>query len=354
VNLIFEISDLRYLSFEIRNPNSTGGTMKDFEYAAPRSEAEALALLSPRRGATEVLAGGTDLIALMQKMIVTPDRVVNIKEISSLRGIEDQGQEIVIGAITTLDDVLCHPLMDDFPAVKQAIEGLTSDELRCQSTLGGELCHRPRCWYFRNGHGLLAERGRMVVEGDNRYHAIFGNSGPAKFVNASRVAPALIALGARIRAIGPEADEEQQLPLADFYRTPRDESQRENVLLPNQMITHVIVPTLGLANATYEVRHGAGPDAPLAAASAALRIEGGMVKEAQVVLGHVAPTPWVSPEAAAAITNRPVDAASAEYAGDAAVSRATPLKDNEYKVQLAKVAVKRAILRAAGIETGGF
>ncbi len=337
--------------------------MKNFEYAAPRSEAEAAQLLSPRRGVTEVLAGGTDLIGLMKKMIITPDRVVYIKDIPALRGIEARGNEVAIGAVTTLDDVLDSPLIDEFPAVRQAIAGIASQQLQAQGTIGGELCHRPRCWYFRDGHGLLADRGRRVVEGDNRFHAILGNSGPAKFVNSSRLAPALIALGARLRIVGGAADAGEaaddavnahELPLAQFYRVPRDEHQRENVLEANQLVTHVIVPKLGLANATYEVRHGEGPDAPLAAASAALRIVDGVVREARVVLGHVAPTPWLSAEAAEAMLGQVVTPESAERAGEAAVRRATPLKDNQYKVQLAKVAVKRAILLAAGCETGGF
>jgi xanthine dehydrogenase YagS FAD-binding subunit len=108
------------------------------------------------------------------------------------------------------------------------------------------------------------------------------------------------------------------------------------------------------SNATYEVRHGEGPDYPLAAAAAALSIEGGIVRDARIVMGHVAPTPWLSHEAAAAIIGRPITAETAEEAGAAAVAPATPLSNNEYKVQLAKVAVKRAILRAAGQETGGF
>jgi xanthine dehydrogenase YagS FAD-binding subunit len=328
--------------------------MKNFEYAAPRSEAEAVELLSSRAGATEVLAGGTDLIGLMKKMIVTPDRVVNIKNIPTLRGIQARGNEVVIGAVTNLDDVLESPLLDEFPSIKQVIEGISSQQLQAQGTLAGELCHRPRCWYFRSGQGLLADRGRMVAEGDNRHHAIFGNSGPAKFVNASRLAPPLIALGARLRLIGPESDESRELPLEQFYRIPRDESQRENVLEPNQLVTHIVVPKIGLANATYEVRHGEGPDAPLAAAAAALRIVAGIVREARVVLGHVAPTPWLSKEAADAVLGLPVTLETAELAGEAAVGRATPLKDNEYKVQLAKVAVKRAVLLAAGLETGGL
>lgn len=328
--------------------------MKAFEYAAPREEAEVLDLLSPQWGTTEILAGGTDLVSLMKKMIVTPDRVVNIKEVRSLRGVSADSEHVTIGATTTLDDLLESPDLDDYPAIKQAIRGINSMQLQAQGTIGGELCQRPSCWYFRNGQGLLAHNGRLVAEGANRYHAIFGNAGPAKFVNASRIAPALIALDAQLRIIGP-GDEETLLPLEYFYRTPRDESQRENVLAPNQLVTHIVLPrTYVASNATYEVRHGEGPDYPLASAAASLRLDGGVVRDAQIVLGHVAPTPWVSRQAVEAIIGRYVDESSAQAAGDAAVASATPLSENGYKVQLARTAVKRAILLAAGLETGGF
>ena len=329
--------------------------MKAFEYASPREETEVLGLLSDRWGQTEVLAGGTDLLALMKKMILTPERVVNIKEVESLRGVSADSTGVAIGATTTLDELLAAPELDDYPAIKQAIRGISSQELQCQGTIGGELCRRPDCWYYRNGYGLLAKSGRMVNEGRNRYHAILGNSGPAKFVHPSRLAPALVALEARVRVIGPGEQDESILPLEFFYRTPKDDQQRETVLEPNQLLTHILLaPAEGRASATYEVRHGEGPDAPLAAAAAALRLSGGIVQEASIVMGHVAPTPWASPEAARAILGHPVTPETAERAGDAAVARATPLSENGYKVQLARVAVKRAILLAAGLETGGF
>lgn len=321
--------------------------MKAFEYAAPRSERDVLSVLSDRRGAAEVLAGGTDLIGLMKKMIVTPDRVVNIKDVPTLRGIEQTSEGVVIGAVTTLDDVLASPLLDPYPAVKQAIEGISSIQLQAQGTLGGELCQRPQCWYFRGGHGLLADRGSRVEQGDNRFHAILGNDGPAKFVHPSRLAPALIALGASVRVIGPAAEQEKLVPLAEFFRAPRDEHQRENVLLPNQFVTHVHLPSAaGRVNATYEVRHGAGPDYPLAAAAVSLNVVLGVIREAKVVLGHVAPTPWISQDAEQALVGRTLGPDVAEAAGRAAVRNATPLSENVYKVQLARVAVKRAILRA--------
>src|ERR1700680_4054077 len=204
--------------------------MKAFEYAAPRSEQEVLELLSAERGKTEVLAGGTDLLGLMKKMIVTPQRVVSLRQVDSRHCIHADSQGLRIGAMVTLEDLLDHPSSREYPALQHAILAIGSLQLQSQGTLGGELCQRPRCWYFRDGQGLLAHRGAAVAEGDNRYHAIFGNSGPAKFVCPSRLAPALIALNARVRMIGPEPGNETLLPLALFFRTPSDERQRENEL----------------------------------------------------------------------------------------------------------------------------
>ena len=330
--------------------------MKSFEYAAPRTEAEALEVMSAEPGRTEILAGGTDLIGLLKKMVLTPDRVVNIMGIPSLRQIErlpDGG--VSIGAAVTLDELLDSRVLDDYPAIEQAIRGINSSQLQCQGTIGGEICQRPQCWFFRDGHGLLARGGAAVEAGDNRYHAIFGNQGAAKFVSSSRLAPALVALNGWVRLLGPAGENESLLPIDQLFRVPRHEGQRETVLAPNQLLTHIVLPAgTGRFSATYEVRQGAGPEFPLAAAAATLAIEGGVIRDARVVLGQVAPTPWQSPEAAALVIGRTMDADLAEAAGAAAVAGAAPLSQNEYKVQLAKVAVKRALLLAAGLHTGGF
>jgi xanthine dehydrogenase YagS FAD-binding subunit len=329
--------------------------MKAFEYAAPESEQEVLEVLSAERGETEVLAGGTDLVGLMKKMIVTPDRVVSLSRVESLKSIDADSQGLRVGAMVTLEDLHDHPATEDYPALRQAITSIGSLQLQSQGTLGGEFCQRPRCWYFRAGEGLLANRGQAVAEGDNRYHAIFGNSGPAKFVCPSRLAPALIALGAHVRIIGPGLADETMMPLEYLFRTPKDERTREHMLEPNQIVAQILLPpAVGHASASYEVRHGSGPDYPLVAAAAALATQGDVVTDARIVLGQVAPTPWLSKEAVQAIVGLPVNEETAEAAGEAAASVATPLANNVYKVQLAKVAVKRALLLAAGLETGGF
>ncbi len=329
--------------------------MKNFEYAAPRTEEEALALLAQRPDQTAVLAGGTDLVPLMKKMLVTPQRVVNIKNIDSLRGIHAHSQGVTIGAVTTLDQLLEAPELEPYPAVKQVIAKLGSLQLQCQMTLGGELCRRPQCWYFRNGYGLLGRRGQLVEQGDNRYHAILDNQGPAKFVSPSRLAPALIALGAVVRVAGP-GQQETTVPVERLYRTPKDDHQRELTLSPAQLLTHVL-PKLsqGTLNATYEVKHGTGPQPPLATASVALELDGsGVVRSARVVMGQVAPVPWRSREAEEVLVGQRIGYELAELAGAAAVAPATPLSQNQYKVQIAKTAVKRAVLLAAGLETGGL
>ncbi|MEK6236560.1 MAG: hypothetical protein N2C14_17775, partial [Planctomycetales bacterium] len=135
----------------------------------------------------------------------------------------------------------------------------------------------------------------------------------------------------------------------------KTESQREYVLQPNQVVTHVVLPPVaGIQNAAYEVRHGEGPDYPLAAAAVALRLQGGVVRRARVVMGHVAPTPWTAREAEDFLVGQSITPQVAEAAGDAAVRRAVALSENGHKIQMARVAVKRALLTAAGLETGGF
>jgi xanthine dehydrogenase YagS FAD-binding subunit len=240
--------------------------------------------------------------------------------------------------------------------VLHVIESTHSIQIQSRGTLGGDLCHLPNCWYYRNGYGLLTFKdGKSLVEaGDNRYHAILGNRGPAKFVSASRFAPPLIAWGARVRMIGPASGQEEWLPLEHFYVSPKIESQGVTVLKPGQLISHVWLPAAGsVQSASYEVLQLNGLDWPQAAAAACVDVEGGFVREARVVLGHVAPVPWVAAQAAASLVGLSLNEETAAAAGEAALASATPLANNGYKVQMARTAVKRALLRAGGQGEGG-
>jgi xanthine dehydrogenase YagS FAD-binding subunit len=240
-------------------------------------------------------------------------------------------------------------LKREFSALIQAAEGVTSPQIRSMGTVGGDLCQRPRCWYYRAGFGLLAKdpQGTMLVpSGDNRYHAILGNAGPAYFVNPSSLAPALIAMNAKVRIFGSKG--QREVELEKFFVAPKSDSDREYAVQPGEFITEIIVPSLaGAKSATYEVRQREALDWPLATASVVLTMSGTSVKAARVVLGHVAPTPWRSPEAEKALIGKAINETTAEAAGKAAVEQAKSLGKNGYKIQLAKVAVKRAILAAA-------
>jgi xanthine dehydrogenase YagS FAD-binding subunit len=323
--------------------------MQNFEYASPTNLHDALALLGSKWGETDVLAGGTDEISLMKDFLHTPKRVVNIKGIKELGGISRGAQGLRIGATVTFDELASNQAIhSEYPSLHSAVMGVTSPQIRNMGTAGGDLCQRPRCWYFRRGFGLLGmqEGKSLVPNGDNRYHSIFGN-GPAYFVSPSSLAPALIALGAKVKLVS--ASGQRIIPVEKFFVSPQSDSTREIALLPNEIVTEIEVPAArGIKNATYEVRHKEALDWPLVTASVALQMSGASVGQAHIVLGHVAPTPWVATEAQSTLNGKALTPDVIEAAAKAAVAGAQPLSGNSYKVKLATVAVRRALLEASG------
>lgn len=320
--------------------------MQSFEYANPATVAEAAGMLAPRWGQTDVLAGGTDLLTLMKQELHAPRRVVNIKNIQELHGIRKTAAGLRIGALVTMDELAKHAdVRAGYKSLADAAAGVPSPQIRHMGTVGGDLCQRPRCWYFRHGFGLLAVReGKpLVPEGENIYHAIFGG-GPAYFVSASSLGPALVALGAKIKLVSGKGSRE--IDAAKFFVAPKTESEREIAMRPDEILAEVTVPAGPWKSATYEVRQKEALDWPLAAAAVALQMKGSTVGVARIVMGHVAPVPWEAAAAAKGLVGKSVTAASAEQAAQAAVAGAQPLSQNAYKVQLAQVAVKRALLDA--------
>ena len=163
--------------------------MEAFEYARPKSTQEAIKLLTGAEGEALALAGGTDLISLMKDGVARPKRLVSLQHVSELKGISFRsGSGLRLGAAVTLEELMENAeVREHYPALVQAAEGVSSPQVRSTGTVGGDLCQRPRCWYYRAGFGLLAVyKGKpLVPDGDNRYHAILGNSGPAYFVSPS-------------------------------------------------------------------------------------------------------------------------------------------------------------------------
>jgi len=326
--------------------------MRPFEFASPKTQKEVPGLLGHGWGEVEVLAGGTDLLSLMKDEITTPKRLVNIKKIPDLHFVEWANGKMRIGALATLTEIAVHAgVKQHYPALAAAAGEAASPQIRNLATLGGNLCQRPRCWYFRGGHGLLAQDkdGKsLVLQGDNRYHAILGNDGPAYFVSPSTVAPVLVAYQATVTIVGPKGA--RTVPLEKFFVSPKSEQEREHDLHPDEFVTEIGLPANPPAHAaSYEVRQKEAFDWPYATATAALVIKSGIVESARIVLGHVAPIPWLSSAAASEMFGKTVTAEHAERAAQAALARAKSLGHNEQKIHLARVAVKRAILKAGGV-----
>ena len=329
--------------------------MRAFSYASPTRKEEVPGLLGASWGEVEILAGGSDLLSLMKDDITTPKKLVNIKKVAGIHAISNEAGALHLGALVTLDRIsAASQIKQHYPALAAAAGDAASPQIRNVATIGGNLCQRPRCWYFRTGHGLLGldKNGKsLVLQGDNRYHAILGNDGPAYFVSPSSVAPVLIAYNARVRILGPNG--QREVPLEKFFVIPKTESEREHDLRPNEFITDVIVPPApGVRAAHYEIRQKEAFDWPYATAAVALKMNGRTIENARVVMGHVAPVPWVSMEAAEALKGKAITQATAEEAAKASVANAKSLGHNAAKIHLARVAVKRAILQAAGAEGG--
>jgi xanthine dehydrogenase YagS FAD-binding subunit len=327
--------------------------MRPFDYVSPTATKQVPELLGKSWGEVEVLAGGSDLLSLMKDEVTTPKRLVNIKHVAELHGVAISKDQLTIGALTTLAEIAADKSVQMlYPTLAAATGDAASPQIRNVATLGGNLCQRPRCWYFRSGHGLLAQTSdgkSMVLQGDNRYHAILGNNGPAYFVSPSTVAPVLIAYGARVQLFGPRGARE--VPAQQFFVIPKTAQEREHDLRPDEIVTGIFLPGKrppDLRTGRYEVRQKEAFDWPYATAAVALNMNGSTVQSARIVMGHVAPIPWVSVEAAQALVGKAITQATADQAAQVAVANAKSLGHNEQKIHLARVAVKRAILAAAG------
>src|SRR5947207_688589 len=315
--------------------------MLPFEYARPTTKEEAVKLLGTAWGDAEVLAGGTDLLDRTKDFVSTPKRVVSLNGVKELRGMKYSATEgLTIGAMVALTELAENATAKrTFPVLVDVANDVGSPQIRNVATVGGNLAQRPRCWYYRAGYGLLAQdNGKpLVPEGDNRYHAILGNYGPAYFVSPSSLGPILIALGAKVKLLGPDGPRE--MPIDQFFVTPKSDGDREHALKPNEIITEIVVPPTHSAKAGwYSVEQKEGLDWPLVQAAAVLQMSGKTVKSARIVLGHVAPVPWPSPEAEQALAGKTITEETAAEAGKAAVASASPLSRNKYKVQLAREA----------------
>ncbi|PYR32446.1 MAG: molybdopterin dehydrogenase [Acidobacteria bacterium] len=326
--------------------------MKTFTNVNARDLRQAVARSADARQsgqAASFAGGGSDLLALMKERIVRPDVIVSLKPIKGLDQLTPGGGGITIGGLITLDalsrDARIHR---QYAVLAEAAASVATPQIRNVGTLAGNLCQRPWCWYYRNGFPCLKAGGSQCfsVSGENQFHAIFGG-GPSYIVHPSDTAPALVALDATFRIVGPSG--EREVPAADFFVLPRQNAAAENVLANDELLASVHVPTAagGMRSMYEKVLDREAWTHAVVSAAVVLRMDGQTCRDARVVLGGVAPIPWRLPEVERLLTGQRITEEVAARAGELAVAGARPLAKNGYKVPLTNALVRRTVLELA-------
>lgn len=297
------------------------------------------------------LAGGSDLLGCLRDGVFETPLVVSLSGLTQLRGISrTRNGGLRIGAMTSVADVASHAAVNEsFPGLAQAAYSVASPQLRNQGTVGGNLCQKPRCWYYRGEFNCRRKGGNTcyAMVGENEYHCIFGGA-LCYIVHPSDMAPMLTALDATLNIAGLRGA--RSVPLSEFFVLPADDITRETVLEPGEFVTEVVIPApaAGLRTSYRKERDRGAWDFALAGVALAMRLDSGRVSDARVVLAGAAPVPWRSLEAEQAIEGRRIDAAVAAEAAAAAMKNTRPLGKNRYKVQLFKGLIEEELLAISG------
>ncbi len=322
--------------------------MKSFTNANPRDMAHAVTLMrqARQRGLTSAVAGGgSDLLGMIKERLVEPDILVNLKAVKGLDQVTPDGGGVAIGGLITLDTLAGHPLIRrQYAGLAEAAESVATPQIRNVATLAGNICQRPWCWYYRNGFKCLKNGGTTCysITGENEFHAIFGG-GPSYIVHPSDTAPALVALDATFRIVGPAG--ERRVPAADFFTLPAVDASRENVLKEDEVLAAIVLPAMraGARSRYHKVLDREAWTHAVVSAAIVLDIDRDVCRSARIVLGGVAPIPWRLPEVEKMLAGRRITPDLAAKAGEAAVAGARPLAKNGYKVPLTRAMVARTI-----------
>jgi xanthine dehydrogenase YagS FAD-binding subunit len=327
--------------------------MRAFEYVKPATVADAVRELGRSWADAKILAGGIDLLGELKEGIIAPQRIVNIKGISGLRYIRFSEKEgLRLGALVTLEEIETHQVIRQrYTALAEAAHSVGTPQIRNVGTIGGNLCQRPRCWYYRDEHTKCLKKGGpmcFAYNGENKYHAILGG-GPCYIVHPSDCAPALIAFRASVTVVSLRG--QRTVPLEEFFVLPSRRLDHETILEPDEIVTEIRVPTPAPnTRSTYlKFKERDSHDFAIVGAAVVMRLKGKVCEDVRIVLSGVAPIPWRSPEAEAVLKGKAITPELAEQAGKAAVAKAQPLSQNAYKVPLTQAIVKQAVLRAAGL-----
>ena len=326
--------------------------MKRLTNANARDLQHAIALAGDaRRGgrATAFAGGGSDLLGMVKDRLVSPDLVVRLASVRNLDQATPSGGGLTVGGLMTLDAITRNQeIRQRYAVLAEAAETVATPQIRNVGTLAGNVCQRPWCWYFRNGFPCYKAGGNQCFSfaGENQFHAIFGG-GPSYIVHPSDTAPALVALDAEFRIVGPGGD--RRLPASEFFALPRRDPARENVLAEDEVLASVQLPAArsGVRSAYQKVMDREAWTHAVVSAAVVLEMDQDVCRGARIVLGGVAPIPWRLPEVEKLLAGQRVTPELAARAGEAAIAGARPLSKNAYKVPMTKAIVERTILQVA-------
>ena len=330
--------------------------MRSFEYTSPTTIDEVITLLGQDGGgATRPLAGGTDLLTLMKADVAAPSRLVNIKHLAELPGgVEDTGQGLTLGALTTLTEIETHPVVKQrYPLLAEAAAVAATPQLRNMATLGGSLLQRPRCWYFRNPRFHCWLKGGEecpAYEGENQFHALFGG-GPCYAVHPSDLAPVLLTLDAQVHLQGQGG--ERTLPLAEFFAVPIEARRTETVVGSDEILLSVRIPPLpdGTRGTYLKAMDRKVWAFALVGVAVMVRLggQGGRrIEDARLTLGGVAPIPWRVVAAEQTLVGAEVSDELFARTAETALAGAEPLHHNGYKLSLVKSLIRQALKTLTG------
>lgn len=327
--------------------------MKSFEWTNPTNINQAVKMLTVASPGDiddlpRPIAGGQDLLTTMKDYTSRPVRVVNLKNIRGLDRITLNARGLTLGALVTLSELEEHAgVRKSFPGLAEAAHSIATPQIRNLGTVGGNLCQRPRCWYFRLEEVNCLKKGGSecyAAKGENKYNAILGG-GPSYIVHPSDLAPMLLALGASVNVVG--ASGKRVIPLDKFFTLPSEGNiRRENVLKNDEIITEIVVPSSPVAaHSTYlKFKERESLDFALASAAVAVQLaENKTVRDARIVLGGVAPIPWRVPAAEKFVIGKSLTADVLAETAKIALADARPLEKNAYKVPLAQTMLRRAL-----------
>lgn len=330
--------------------------MQAFALIRPNTLAAARARVQEAPQERVLRAGGVDLLDRLKEGLENPAELIELAALrdevgQKMRAMQPASGGWELGALVTLAQIAGQADLDGgYQALREAAGSAATPGIRNLATLGGNLLQRPRCWYFRNADLECLKKGGsacLAVTGENKYHAILGG-GPSFIVHPSTLASALLALDASVEVVG---DAARTIPIADLFVGPKTDPKREHSLAPGEVLVRVLLPAAAKdrRSAYAVVKEKQSHDWPLAEAAVSLSLEAGAMKSVRVVLGHVAPVPWRSPEAEAALEGQKPTAALFAAAATAALAPARPLKHNAYKIPLAQGLLREALHRAAGV-----